>query len=278
MPTQLNFNGNDDNALEALVIDAGIAFTHSGNTHEAINALADLTAVDLTNMQGNDRWMLEQFAAAVVVAPPFVYRLDDDGTLAAMFSVGYQAASGVDLLTQSHVITGGAHPGDGVLTTPLDALTTACKELSAETQAIEWRCDAFPVGDYVGVGVSIFWHTAGVTQGQVFVSLRRRETQLLAQSMGGVEVNLAGDAVGKKIGLYVKPDGAVGWTVAGIDQGLFAGVTIPAGAKFFAGIVANDYAASGGNGETVTSTLVMTAAEMTEPFPALSVDWFGAVI
>lgn len=68
MAVSLTYQGNDENALETLVADAGLAFTHAGNTHQAIDALAVLAAVDLTNLQGCDRWMLEQLAAGIVVS------------------------------------------------------------------------------------------------------------------------------------------------------------------------------------------------------------------
>ena len=87
MAVPMTYNGNDDNALEALVSENGLAFSHAGNTHHAIDALADLTSVVL-GFGGNDRNMMEAWAAAFVASIPCAYpfNVDEAGILAAGFA------------------------------------------------------------------------------------------------------------------------------------------------------------------------------------------------
>ena len=286
MPTPLNFNGNDDNALEALVIDAGIAFTHSGNTHQAIDALAAVVVYDLP-FQGNDRQMLEAIAANAVIEPPFVYKLDDDGTLAMLLGAdGGLTMVAPDYLRGTKAIT----PEQRLWQLPAD-IADGAQVPAGELVAFEIIVNAAPydagmASNYlVGGGVAAL-NGAGGLINSIFIAYRvsGANVELRASGTGVdsivIETMPAGSATGSRFGVWVDTTtGAVYIKTATNNYGQIAGASLAGIAKLLPWL--GSYAEPGVTvvtGQAMDMELVTEAADMTLAYPVGTMDIYGDVI
>lgn len=280
MPTPLNFNGNDDNALEALVIDAGIAFTHSGNTHEAINALAAVVIYDLP-FQGNDRQMLEAIAANAVIEPPFVYKLDDDGTLAAMLG----ADGGFTMIAPAYLRgTKAITAGEELWSLPA-AISGAAPVAAGKIVAFELVVNSGPhdvamTGSYLVGGGIAATNEAGTLINSVRIgyNITAAAVELKVSGPGvGVEVIetlTAEPVINKKVGVWVDTTTGEVFT----NHGQIVGASL-AGIKNllpWLGSVSGGVTAV--TGELMDVELIVNASEMTLTYPAGAIDIYGVEI
>lgn len=221
-------------------------------------------------------------AAAPVSA---AYPLDDDGTVAASLGELWLPMIAPDY--QSFTYESGTEVIGGItLIAARDAATTLDFA----------QCKALTAGRVTAVQLNITSCAATYDQWVSLILYKLDNTNTVAGSARVGTKGTTGALVGMRqlnsgayedlgavtgprdgsIAMYVNgDDGAVGWTVNGVDQGYIAGFSVAAGERFGFLVCIDDLI---GNSGTVTGEFITQASAITEPIPGTGEDIAGNLI
>lgn len=244
----------------------------------------------------NDNLAQDDGTPAATIALPSVaclYPLDDDGTVAHSFGFGFMQADAPLYQTGSYTQTG-APPADatppniGAISAPANALSTAqiampaTGGIAAQLKFTAWPADINALVPSKGLVAAIF-NSSGALVGITGVYLLQSSGQLayrttnMAGSSSSATIG-AVSAAGMSVSLYVNADGSIGATANGADLGLVEAAGTVSATDTFLWVPSCDDDTGATVGASVSWELITSAASITEPVPAGSVDSCGNAI
>lgn len=288
MPVEITHRGNDDQTLAQVVADAEIDVTLLPDcTHLNIERAAAVAGVVL--VQDSDLNMIEQLAAGAGPAP-YVFKLDDDGTVAAIIDKHHLPTTAPEHMAFSY--TAGELVGDSAAVS-INALNDAGSFVPVPGKVTvigEYEVTVAPgLSIKQGHGIGVLFTLAGEILGYINAGYEKNDvipeplysyadlSGAAGEETDALKTTITGDTlVGLRIGLYLDAAGKIGLSTSQAgDQGLVDDETgIGPGMRFTPGLYVSDGMAYP-DIETIAGRLHIHAADLTLTYPAGAVDVYG---
>lgn len=294
MPIPFTYSGNDDNALDALVLSAGVSFSASGNVHQSVDSVAGLMGLTL-NFSGNDYNMLQALADQYT---PFTFRLDDTGPFFAEVMAGDPAlawkashpANAPDYLEASMTAVNTSIEYYSMPSAIDDCIAITDTVIAFEVDLVEAPdplTGGFSGAFSLGANMSLL-NSAGVRVRSLNAVLlvNNSQTRLritTATPDSGSYWNdihfLPPGVTSGRIGFYFNPSTKrVGLTYGGTDFGYVMALPLINNAAFMVPGIFMESIPTVLAGQNQRVRLYAKASEMTQPFPAGAIGLDGQVI
>lgn len=291
MPVVLTKNGNDDQRLDQLAQLAALSVPGGRNTEQRIRAVAGEAEVDISAFSENDRRLIDRLALLLDTVVPYVFRLDDDGTLAAAFGFGHLPTVAPAYLVASHSYETAV--SNEVFAATVSAIENAADSTAGGVYAYQINLDIDAealggVGDgyraMAGSGLGLVAGGVPVLQFNVGIYVDRAGVTVRGYINGGgspaFEEELVGYVPGEHvIAVYIDATlGKVGYTLDGVDQGYVAGILVGAVDAIAPSLIVEQGGDITAEGWTAALEMVPVASGITEPVPAGAKDLYQTVI
>lgn len=280
MPVEITYFGNDDNKLAQVCTDAELEIVATQCTENAIGEAYAAAGVPQEYF-GSELNEIELLAGAA--APPYVFKLDDDGTLADLFGMGYLPAEEPEFMSYE-IVTNGSNTTAAALSARalLDEGSFALVpgKIVVLCECVILEAPAAAVEQSQGVGIAIT--SDGEIVGYFNVGLKSYDGAFVSYTGTGPETDtqesplIAASLVGQRVGFYVDSDtGVIGYATSEAgDAGAVTGAIMNVAHRVTQGL----YLKHETTGETIAAQLIINADDMGLTYPAGAVDVYGVEI